>query len=58
MKFDELRKELARLQQEYQDDGRYADPETWPKGLRRPLRRKQPMGLRSVSQAIAASRAK
>lgn len=59
VKFDELRKELARLQQEYQDDGRYADPETWPKGgSDGPFEGKQPMGLRSVSQAIAASRAK
>lgn len=58
-KFDELKKELARLQQEYQDDGRYADPETWPKGgSDGPFEGKQPMGLRSVSQAIAASRAK
>ena len=58
-KFDELKKELVRLQQEYQDDGRYADPETWPKGgSDGPFEGKQPMGLRSVSQAIAASRAK
>ena len=30
--FAELEAEIARLQREYGDDGRYADPQTWPAG--------------------------
>ena len=30
--FAELKAEIVRLQQQYGDDGRYADPETWPTG--------------------------
>jgi hypothetical protein len=31
-KFEELKLQLQHLQQEYGDDGLYADSESWPKG--------------------------
>ncbi len=31
-KFAELKAEVARLQDQFHDDGQYADPATWPKG--------------------------
>ena len=30
--FTELKAEITRLQRQYGDDGRYADPESWPRG--------------------------
>ena len=55
-KFDELKAELARLQQQYQDDGQYADPETWPKGgSDGPFNGRQELGTQTVAEAIAAS---
>jgi hypothetical protein len=55
-KFAELKTEIARLQQEFQDDGQYADPATWPKGSADgPFDDKQPSGTRTVAEAIALS---
>jgi len=52
-KFAELKAELARLQQEYQDDGQYADPATWPAGSADgPFDDKQPSGTKTVAEAI------
>jgi hypothetical protein len=31
-KFAELKAEIERLQKDYQNDGQYADPATWPRG--------------------------
>jgi arylsulfatase A-like enzyme len=55
-KFAELKAELARLQKEYQDDGQYADPATWPKtSADGPFDAYKPMGIQTVSEAIAAT---
>lgn len=55
-KFAELKAELARLQQYYQDDGRYADPATWPPGSADgPFGDKQPSGTKTVAEAITLS---
>lgn len=55
-KFAELKAELARLQKEFRDDGQYADPATWPKGgSDGPFNDKEPLGRKSVAEAIAAS---
>jgi arylsulfatase A-like enzyme len=55
-KFAELKAEIARLQKEYKDDGQYADPSTWPKtGSDGPFDDKQPMGTKTVAEAIQAS---
>lgn len=55
-KFAELKAEIVRLQKEYQDDGRYADPATWPKGSADgPFQDKQPIGIKTVAEAIAAA---
>ena len=57
-KFEELKAEISRLQQEFKDDGQYADPATWPKGSSDgPFDNKQPVGSKSISEAIAASAA-
>lgn len=57
-KLAELKAELARLQREYRDEGQFADPATWPKGgSDGPFNDKQPLGTKSVAEAIAASRA-
>lgn len=54
--FGELKAELARLQKQYQDDGRYADPATWPKGSADgPFDDKKPMGVKTVAEAMKAS---
>jgi arylsulfatase A-like enzyme len=54
--FAELKAEIARLQAEFGDDGRYADPATWPKGsVDGPFGDKQPLGRKTVAEAIAAS---
>jgi arylsulfatase A-like enzyme len=55
-RFEALKTEILRLQTHYQDDGRYADPATWPKssadaqanGL-------VPLGVKSVAEAIQAT---
>jgi hypothetical protein len=56
--FAELKVEAQRLQNLYQDDGKYADPQTWPKGgSDGPFDDKQPLGKKTVPQAIAQSTA-
>ncbi len=55
-KFAELKDELARLQQEYEDDGRYADPATWPQDKADgPFDAYQPTGVKTVAEAILAA---
>ncbi len=55
-KFAELKAEIVRLQKEYQDDGQYADPATWPKtSADGPFDDKQPIGIKTVAEAIAAT---
>jgi len=55
-KFAELKAEITRLQKKYQDDGRYADPATWPAGSADgPFVDYQPLGPKTVSEAIAAT---
>jgi arylsulfatase A-like enzyme len=55
-KFTELKAEITRLQKEYRDDGRYADPATWPAGSADgPFVDYQPIGTMTVSEAIAAT---
>jgi arylsulfatase A-like enzyme len=52
-KFSELKAELAKLQKQYQDDGRYADPATWPKGSADgPWDAYQASGRKSIAEAI------
>jgi arylsulfatase A-like enzyme len=54
--FQELKAEIARLQNEYEDDGLYADPETWPKGgSDGPFVQPDMMGVRTVKEAVAFS---
>jgi len=55
-KFAELKAEIARLQKQYEDDGRYADPSTWPPGSADgPFNNKRPLGVKTVAEAIVAS---
>ena len=55
-KFAELQAEIARLQQEYKDDGQFADPASWPKDSSDgPFTDKQPAGTKTVAEAIAAT---
>ena len=57
-KFAELKAEIARLQEEYKDDGKYADPATWPRGSSDgPFEGKRPLGVKTVAEAIAAASA-
>ncbi|MFA7054034.1 MAG: hypothetical protein WC328_13555, partial [Kiritimatiellia bacterium] len=57
-RFTELKAEIARLQKHYRDAGQYADPSTWPKdSADGPFNDKQPLGIKSVAEAIAASAA-
>jgi arylsulfatase A-like enzyme len=52
--FAALKAEIARLQKAYRDDGRYADPATWPAGSADgPFDDKQPLGTRTVAEAIS-----
>ena len=52
----ELRAELERLQRQFGDDGLYADPATWPSGSADgPFKDKQPLGRKTISEAMAAS---
>jgi arylsulfatase A-like enzyme len=53
-KFAELKAEITRLQKEYQDDGQYADPATWPKGGV-DSDNKAPAATKTVAEAIAAT---
>lgn len=53
-KFSELKAELIRLQKEYNDDGLYADPATWPKSSADgPWDAYKPTGIRTVQQAVS-----
>jgi len=57
-KFAELKAEIARLQQQYKDDGRYADPSTWPTdSADGPFDDKQPSGTKTIAEAMALSAA-
>ena len=54
--FADLQVELKRLQAEFEDDGLYADPATWPQGgVDGPFADKPPLGRKTVAEAIAAS---
>jgi arylsulfatase A-like enzyme len=54
--FTELKNEITRLQTEYDDDGVYAEPETWPQGgSDGPFGQREMLGTRTVQQAIAAA---
>lgn len=55
-KFAELKAEIVRLQQQYKDDGRYADAATWPAGSADgPFNDRQAIGVKTVAEAIAAT---
>jgi arylsulfatase A-like enzyme len=55
-KFTELKTELTRLQKQYNDDGKYADPATWPKtSADGPFNTYQPIGTKSIAEAIQAT---
>lgn len=55
-KFAELKEELIRLQREYQDEGLYADPATWPEGSADgPFNQHEDLGMRDVAEAVALS---
>ena len=55
-KFAELKREIARLQKEYKDDGQYADSADWPEGgVDGPFNQYQPLERKTVAEAIAAS---
>jgi arylsulfatase A-like enzyme len=55
--FKELEGELGRLQDQYQDDGKYADPKTWPSGgSDGPFDDKTPLGKKSVAEAILSAK--
>ncbi len=57
-KFAELKGEIARLQEEYKDDGKYAEPATWPRGgTGGRFEGKRPLGVKTVAEAIAAASA-
>ena len=55
--FAELKAEIVRLQLQYGDDGRYADPETWPHGGvdGGAGDGKERLGRKTAAQAIATS---
>jgi arylsulfatase A-like enzyme len=54
--FAELRAEIGRLQQEYEDDGLYADPATWPPGSAdHDFGAKRPLGRKTVAEALEAA---
>ncbi len=59
-KFVELKAEIARLQQEYKDEQNlYADPADWPAGSADgPFNDKQPLGVKTVAEAVTATTAK
>jgi arylsulfatase A-like enzyme len=52
-KFNELKNEISRLQKEFRDDNRYADPATWPQNSSYgPFGDKESLGHKSVSEAM------
>ena len=56
--FTDLKAEIARLQAEYQDDGLYADPATWPAGgVGGVVAEKKSLGEKTVAEAIALTTA-
>jgi hypothetical protein len=55
-RFAELKTEIATLQKQFADDGRFADPATLPKaGVEGNKAGKTPLGVRTAAEAIAAS---
>lgn len=55
-KFEEMKAELVRLQKEFQDEGLYADPETWPKGgADGPFKAYRPAGVKTVAELVQAA---
>ncbi|MBM4014844.1 MAG: sulfatase [Planctomycetes bacterium] len=53
-RFAELKAELARLQAEFGDDGRFADPATWPAGsVGGAFDDKTPCGTKTIAEAMA-----
>ena len=51
-----MKAEITRLQKEYNDDGRYADPATWPAGSADgPWNAYQPIGVKTVAEALKLS---
>ncbi len=56
--FEELKAEITRLQREFDDDGLYADPSTWPEGgVDGPFPEKKKVGQKTVAEAIEMSSA-
>ena len=54
--FEQLKAQLRQLQEDYGDDGRYADPDTWPKGgSDGPFGDRVALGKKSISEAISLS---
>ncbi|MFN7843970.1 MAG: sulfatase [Pirellula sp.] len=54
--FEQLKIELERLQAIYQDDGKFADPASWPKdGVDGPFPTYKSLGAKTVSEAISLS---
>jgi arylsulfatase A-like enzyme len=52
--FSSLKAELVRLQREFDDDGVYADPSTWPEGgVDGPFAGRAELGAMTASEAIA-----
>ena len=55
-RFEALRAEIGRLQREYADDGRFADLQTLPpESVKGDVAGKEPLGPRTVAEAIQAS---
>ncbi len=58
-KFAELKAEIKRLQQEYKDDGQFADPATWPKtSSDGPFNQYEALGVKTTAAAMAVSKSK
>ena len=56
-KFAELKRELVRLQEQFQDAGQFADPASWPNtSADGPFDDKLPTGTKSVAEAMLAAR--
>ena len=51
-RFENLKAEIVRLQDQFKDDGRYADRHTWPKGSGTARSNSHP-GPKTVSEAIS-----
>jgi hypothetical protein len=57
--FASLKAQIARLQREYEDDGRYADAAEWPAGkVDGPSDGKEPRGIKTVAEAMALTDAR